>query len=77
MCVRDKVYKAVAEAFSIKPEELTDSTNLLQDLNAKSVNYFPIMNELEEEYDLDIQYQEFRSNCPTVGSIVEFVESEI
>ena len=77
MSVHDKVYEAVAAAFDMKPEELSDSTNLLQDLNAKSVNYFPIMNELEEEYDLDIQYQEFRTNCPTVGSIVEFVESEI
>lgn len=77
MSVRDTVYTAASKAFKIPEEELTDKTNLLDDLDANSTNYFPIMNELEEEYDLDIQYQTFRTNCRTIGDIIEYVESEI
>ena len=77
MSVRETVYEAVAEAFKLPQDQLKDEINLLDDLDAKSVNYFPVMNTLEEEYDLDIQYQAFRSNCRTIGDIIAFVESEI
>ena len=67
----------VAKAFGKDVSELSEDTNLLEDLDAKSTNYFPIMNALEEKYDLDIQYQAFRTNQRTIGDIIKMVESEI
>lgn len=77
MSVKEFVFDAVAKAFNVDVNELTEETNLLEDLKAKSVNYFPIMNALDEEYDLDIQYQAFRSNQKTIGDIIKYVESEM
>lgn len=76
MEIRDFIFKSVAKAFGIDESEITMETNLLDDLHAKSVNFFPIMNELEDEYDLDLQYQTFRTECPTIKSIIEMVEEE-
>lgn len=76
MDIRTKVFQTVADAFGKSPEELKDDTRLIEDLDAKSVNYFPIMNALEEEYDLELQYQTFRSKCPTIKDIIKLVEEE-
>lgn len=77
MEVSKKVFEIVAKAFGISVDSLKEETNLLDDLNAKSTNYFPIMNELEEEYDMDLQYQTFRSECKTVKDIIKMVEEEL
>lgn len=77
MSVKEFVYETVAKAFGKTTDEINDGLNLLEDLQAKSVNYFPIMNALEEEYDLDLQYQTFRDECRSVGQIVEMVEAEV
>ncbi len=77
MSTKEFVMSTVAKAFGKDVSELSEDTNLLEDLDAKSTNYFPIMNALEEKYDLDIQYQAFRTNQRTIGDIIEMVESEI
>lgn len=76
MEIKEFVLEAVAKAFGVDVSSLDETTNFLKDLNAKSVNYFPLMNELEEEYDLELQYQEFRTNCPTIGDVIKMVEEE-
>ena len=76
MTINDFVFKVVAQAFGKEISELNAETRLLEDLDAKSVNYFPFMNALEEEYDLDLEYQTVRTECKTVGDIVSMVERE-
>ena len=77
MDVAEIIFESVASAFGIDRGELTLETDLLNDLDAKSVNYFPIMLEIENEWDLDVQYQQFRSNCRTIGDIIDYVEANI
>lgn len=75
--IQDFVVRAVAKAFDKDVSEISLELNLLDDLDAKSVQYFPIMNALEDEYDLDLQYQKFRIECTTVGDIIKLVEREV
>ena len=77
MPVKQRVFEIVAKAFKMAAEDLREETNLLSDLKAKSVNYFPIINALNDEYDLDLQYQIFRKQCQTVGDIVRMIEKAI
>lgn len=77
MDVRDFVFQTVAEAFGKDVAEIAGDTRFIEDLGASSVNYFPVINALEGEYDLDIQYQEFRRECPTVADAVAYVEEQI
>ncbi len=76
MDIKEFVMKEVANAFGVEKDTLTLETSLLEDLKGKSVNYFPLMNALEEEYDLELDYQPFRSQCITIGDIVNMVEEE-
>lgn len=71
------VITSLADILKVDKATLTLQTNLLNDLNAKSVTYFPLISAIEDEYDLEIQYQDFRRECPTIESIVEFIDNEV
>ena len=70
------VIKSLAGILKVEPDSLSLELNLLDDLNAKSVTYFPLIAKIEDEYDLEIDYQVFRTNCRTIGSITDFVIAE-
>ncbi|MHB8076396.1 acyl carrier protein [Desulfosporosinus fructosivorans] len=74
--ITTKVLTETAKAFQKDVSELSLDTNLLNDLDAKSFNYFPIIAALEDEYDLEFQYQEFRRKCKTIGDIIDLVLAE-
>ena len=54
--------------------EFSDDTDFLEDLKATSVQFFPIIAALEDEFDIEIQYQDFRRNGKTVKQAIDFVE---
>lgn len=74
--VRDQVsevlYDAVSIAMGTPPEELTDSTELVADLGAKSANLVRIISVVEDELDIDVSFQEF-SRRKTLGEIVDYL----
>ncbi len=70
------VIQAAGRAFKKSPSSLTPETNLLNDLKAKSVNFFILMTELGSTYDIEFQYQEFRSKARTISDIVDLIESK-
>ncbi len=74
--VRDRVsavlYKAVSAAMERPVDQLSDSTELVKDLGAKSVNMVRIISVLEDELDLDVSFQELRRR-KTIGDIIEYL----
>ncbi len=74
--VRDQVsavlYKAVSAAMELPVDELNDSTELVKDLGAKSVNMVRIISVLEDELDLDVSFQELRRR-KTIGDIIDYL----
>jgi acyl carrier protein len=70
--VRSAVYSAIATTMSRPLEELTDSTQLIADLGAKSVNLVRIISALEEEFDLEIPFMEFRRR-KSIGEAIDYV----
>ena len=51
---------------------MTAETKFVEDLNAKSVNYVQIIAVLADEYDVEINFMEFRRK-KTLGEAAEFV----
>ncbi|MCL5734971.1 MAG: acyl carrier protein [Actinobacteria bacterium] len=74
--IRDQVHAAIYQAISAtmnRPaEELTDSTELIADLGAKSVNLVRIIGALEDEFDLEIPFMEFRRK-KSIGEAIDYV----
>ncbi|MBN2403452.1 MAG: acyl carrier protein [Spirochaetes bacterium] len=72
--ILNKIISRAAELFKKKPEELNANTNFEADLKAKSVNIVQILTVLEAEYDVELNYMEFKRK-KTFGEAAEFVAS--
>jgi acyl carrier protein len=73
---RDQVsatmYAAVSATMNKPVDELADSTELIADLGAKSVNLVRIISALEDEFDLEIPFMEFRRK-KSIGEAIDYV----
>ena len=73
---RDRVssimYAATSVAMDKPVEELSDSTQFIADLGAKSVNFVRIIAALEDEFDLEIPFMEFRRK-KTIGEAIDYI----
>lgn len=69
-----KIIKRAAEVFNKNPEELSEATRFVEDLQAKSVNIVQITTVMEVEYDVEIPYMEFRRK-KTLGEAAEYIKT--
>lgn len=81
MELREQITKAVlssmATAFETSEEELSKQMDkdLIKELNATSRHYFPVIAALEDELDIELQYQDFRRNGKTITMAIDYVEA--
>ena len=71
----DKLVERAAPLFGKKPEELTAETRFTEDLNAKSTQLTQITTYLEDEFDTEIPFMNFRRQA-TLGEAVTFILTE-
>ena len=76
MALRDDVYAKLVERaaplFGKAPEELTEDKRFVEDFNAKSVHYSQITTYLEDAFDVEVPYMNFRRQ-KTIGEAVDYV----
>lgn len=76
MELRDQVLKKLVERVCVlfgKPaDELSESTNFATDLGAKSGNVSQMTTFLEDEFDVEIPFMEFRRKA-TIGEAADYV----
>jgi acyl carrier protein len=70
--VLEKIVERAAVLFKKEPTELSPDTKWVEDLKAKSVNYVQVIAVLEAEFDVQINFMEFRRK-KTLGEAAEFV----
>ena len=66
------IIQRAAEMFRKDPGALNADTRWVEDLEAKSVNYVQVITILADEYDVEINFMEFRRK-KTLGESAEFV----
>ena len=67
-----EIIKRAAEVFKKEPGELSAQTTFVDDLKAKSVNYVQIITVLEDIFDVQINFMEFRRK-KSLGEAAQFV----
>ena len=72
--IEDIMLAAMEKVFEMPREKFTPETSFLDDLKATSMQFFPIIAALEDEFDIEIQYQDFRREGQTVKDAIDFVE---
>jgi acyl carrier protein len=70
--VVDKILDRVCDVFGKAPSEVSEATRFVEDLGAKSGNLTQITTFLEDEFEIEIPFMEFRRK-KTVGEAAEFV----
>jgi acyl carrier protein len=70
--VLEKIIQRAAVVFKKDPDELNADIKWVEDLKAKSVNYVQVIAILEDTFDVQINFMEFRRK-KTLGEAAEFV----
>lgn len=69
--------KNILEAqLDIDPSEISESTNIMEDLGADSLDIVELMMTVEEEFDITIEDSDAQL-FKTVGDVVNYIESKV
>ena len=71
----EKLQKIIAEVMNVDEEEITMDTTFVDDLGADSLDVYQIIMGIEEEFDIEIPYDEIiEENFNSVEAMAEMVE---
>jgi len=73
--VFDKVKELIAEQLDVKADDITEASNIQDDLGADSLDVVDLVMALEDEFDVEIPEDQVE-NIKTVGDIVKFIEDK-
>lgn len=71
--VREKVIGLVAERMDVEPDQITDQTHFVNDLQSDSLDMAELVIDLEEAFDLTISDEEAQK-IETVGEAIKHIE---
>ena len=72
----DKVKKLLAEQLNIDAEKITESSKVIDDLGADSLDVVEMLMTLEDEFNVTVSDEESVA-LKTVGDIVKLIDSKI
>ena len=69
----NKIQEIIAEELDKNVDDITLTTNLQEDLDADSLDIFQVINEIEDEFDVEIETSE---DIKTVEDLVKYVDAQ-
>ena len=72
----EKLQEIIAEVLNVDPEEITMDTTFVDDLGADSLDVFPSIMGIEEEFDIEISNED-AEKIVTVGDAVEQIKNAV
>ena len=73
--VFDKVKELISEQLDVKADDITEASNIQDELGADSLDVVDLVMALEDEFDVEIPEDQVE-NIKTVGDIVKFIEDK-
>lgn len=71
-----RLFEIIEEQLHTTGVELTEDLNLKDDLGADSIDLVELVMALEDEYGIEVSYEELEKNVRTIGDIVEFLRGQ-
>jgi len=72
----ERVLEIIEEQLHLSGVELTEDLSLKDDLGADSIDLVELVMAFEDEYGIEVQYEELDKRVKTVGDIVEFLKEQ-
>ena len=76
MAVEERVIEIVCENLAVNKEQVTRSTNFIEDIGADSLDIVEFVMELEEEFDIQIPDDQ-AEKIKTVGEAVDYIDNAV
>lgn len=73
----EKIRALIAEQFGVDEDSITMETNVLEDLEADSLDIVELSMAMESEFNLDEMKEEDLKGLRTVGDLVDLVAKNI
>jgi acyl carrier protein len=73
--INNKVIEIVAEALSVEVDQITPSSNLVDDLGADSLARVELVMQIEEEFDIEISDSD-SEKILTVQAIIDYINKK-
>ncbi len=74
--ILERIRKILADQLSIEPETIEMTSNIIEDLNADSLDIVELVMSLESEFDMAIMDEE-AERIRTVGDAVDFIHAHL
>lgn len=74
--IADRVKKIVVEHLGVEPEKVTPEANLMDDLNADSLDQVELLMAFEEEFNIEIA-DDAAADALTIADVVKLIESTV
>lgn len=72
MTTFEKIQELITEQLDLESGEVKATTNIREDIDADSLDLFQIINDIEDEFDIEIEDEE---KINTVQDLVDYVEA--
>ena len=72
----EKLQQIIAEVLNIDPEEITMNTTFVDDLGADSIDLVELVMAFEDEFGVEVSYEELEKKVKTVGDAIEFLREQ-
>ena len=72
----EKLKEIIADVLNVDEDEITMDTTFVDDLGADSLDVFQIIMGIEEEFDIEIPFEE-AEKIVTVGDAVEQIKNAV
>ena len=76
MDTKDRVTKIIKKQLYVKESEIKPEANLADDLGADSLDIVEIVMEMEEEFGIEISYNNME-NVKTVSDVINYIDDAL
>ena len=71
-----KVKEIIVDQIACNPDDITEDTNLIEDLDADSLDLLQLLTEFEDQFDISIEDEAFEK-VKTIGDALDQIRSLI
>lgn len=72
----ERVFEIIEEQLNLSGIELNENLSIKDDLGADSIDLVELVMAFEDEYGIEVQYEELEKRVKTVGDIIEYLSEQ-
>lgn len=69
----ERVFEIIKEQLNLSGVEITEDLSFKDDLGADSIDLVELVMAFEDEYGVEVSYEELEKRVKTVGDVIEYL----